>query len=102
MDNVVNIFWIILFLVCWFFIIKKYIWNKNAPVKTEVAEIVDIYKSNIVSKYPGVNKQESYVVVFRTKDKKLSFNVSSFSAGNYKTKQKGKLKYKGQKIISFK
>lgn len=47
-------------------------------------------------------QRESCVVVFKTKDKKLFFNVSEFLYGNYKIKQKGMLKYKGMKIISFK
>lgn len=101
MDNVINLFSIILFLLCWFLIIKKLIWNKVAPVKTVKAEVVDRYKPNTVSRYPGVSKQESYIVVFETKGKKLSFNVSAFSYNNYRIKEKGTLKYKGNQIISF-
>lgn len=101
MDNVITIFFVVLFLICDFFILKKIIWNQYAPVKTERAEVVDIYKTDVVSRYPGVCKQERYVVVFQTKHKKLSFDVSPFSVGRYKKKQKGTLKYKGNKMISF-
>ena len=101
MNNVINLLSIILFLICWFFIAKRLIWNKVAPVKTVKAEVVDKYKPNIVSKYPGIFKRERYIVVFKTKDKKLSFDVSEFSYNNYKIKEKGTLKYKGTKIISF-
>ena len=101
MNNVINLFLIILFLLCWFFIIKKLIWNKVAPVKTVKAEVVDKYKTDIVSRYKGTFKREHYIVVFETKDKKLSFDVSEFSYTNYKIKEKGTLKYKGANIISF-
>ncbi len=101
MDNVINIFAIVLFLLCWFLTIKKLICNKVAPVNTVKAEVVDKYKSNIVSKYPGTFKRERYIVVFKTKHKKLSFDVSEFTYSSYKIKEKGTLKYKGIKIISF-
>lgn len=101
MNNVINLLSIILFLLCWFFIVKKLIWNKVAPVKTVKAEVVDKYKPNIVSKYPGTFKRERYIVVFETKYKKLSFDVSEFSYSNYKIKENGTLKYKGNQIISF-
>ena len=67
-----------------------------------LAEVFDKYKSNIVSRYPKIFKQESYIIVFKTKDKKLSFNVSAYSYNNYRIKEKGTLKYKGNQIISFK
>ncbi len=102
MTDAINIFLMVLFILCWFLIIKKLIWNKVAPVKTVKAEVVDKYKSDVVSKYPGAFKTEHYIVVFKTKDKKLSFEVSGFSYSNYTIKEKGTLKYKGMKIISFK
>ena len=101
MNTIINVFSIIFFLSCWFFVIKKLISNKFASVKVVKAEVVDKYKPNVVSRYQGTFKEESYIVVFKTKDKKLAFKVSEFSYGNYKIKQKGILKYKGTKIISF-
>ena len=46
--------------------------------------------------------KSNYIVVFETNNKKLSFNVSEVSYGKYKTNEKGTLKYRGSKIISFK
>ena len=102
MSDIINIAAIILFILCWILIIKKVIFNKYAAVVTVKAKIIDKYKSDIVSKYPGAFKSERYIVVFETKNKKLSFNVSELSYGNYKINEKGNLKYKGNKIISFK
>ena len=101
MSNIVNVIAIILFLLCWTLIIKKLIVTRYAPVKTVKAEVFDKYKSSTASKYPGVLKREPYVVVFDAKGKKLSFVVSEFSYQNYKIKDRGTLKYKGNKIISF-
>ena len=101
MDNVINLFSVIIILLFWFCLLKKLMWNIIAPIKSVKAEIVDKYKYNIVSKHPGIFNSERYIVVFKTKDKKLLFVVSEFSYGNYKIKEKGILKYKGEKIISF-
>ena len=101
MSDVINYILSAIFLLCWFLIIVKLTRNKFSPVKTVKAEVYDKYKPNVVSKYPESWKPKSCVVVFKIKDKKLSFNVSEFSYGNYKINEKGTLKYKGNKIISF-
>ena len=100
MSHILNIFSIILFLLCWFLIIKKFFFRKFAPVKTVIAEVIDKYKVEEISKHPGVSKEEKFIVVFQTKDKKLSFYVSAFSYQHYR-KKRGTLKYKGNQIISF-
>ena len=92
----------ILVLVCWILVIVKVVVDRYATVKTVKAKVVDKYKPDIVSRYHGTFKQERYIVVFESKGKKLSFNVPEFSYGNYKINEKGTLKYKGTKIISFK
>lgn len=102
MTDIINYIPIAIFLLCWLLIIMRLLQNKFSPVKTVKAEVFDKYKSNPVSRYPENLKFKSYVVVFKTKDKKLAFNVSEFSYGNYKINEKGTLKYKGNKIISFK
>ncbi len=102
MDKLMILFSVIFFLLFWFPLAKKLIWNKVAPVKTVKAEVFDKYKPDIVSRYSGNFKQESFIVVFKTKGKKLSFNVSEFSYNHYQIKEKGTLKYKGNQIISFK
>ena len=101
MSDIINIATIILFLLCWILIIRKIIISRCSPVKTVNAKIVDKYKPDIVSKLPGTFKQVRCVVVFEVNNKKLSFDVSEFSYGNYKINEKGKLKYKGNKLISF-
>ncbi|MBR2499718.1 MAG: DUF2500 family protein [Clostridia bacterium] len=102
MNNIINLFFIFIFLLCWLFILRKMILNKFAPVKTVKAEVVDKYKSDVVTKYHGTFKTERYVVIFKTKNEKLILNVSQFTYDNYKINDKGTLKYKGTKIISFK
>lgn len=101
MYSIINTILMVLFLLCWILIIRKIITNKFSTVKTAKAKVVDKYKPDIVSNYPGTFKSERYIVVFATKDKKLSFDVSEFSYDNYKINEKGTLKYKGNKIISF-
>lgn len=101
MDKIITIVSIIFIIGLWFLIIKKLVWSKCAPVKTVQAEVVDTYKEDRVSKYPGVFKGERYVVVFLVEGKKLSFAVSEFSYGHYNIKDKGMLTYKGSRIISF-
>ena len=102
MADIINIIAIILFAVCWILIIRKLILRKVSPVKTVKAEVIDKYKSGTVSNYPGTFKSEHYIVVFKTEREKLSFIVSENTYSNYKVKVKGKLKYKGTKILDFK
>lgn len=101
MSYIVNTIAIILFLICWVLIIRKIIVNKYAPVKTVKAKVVDKYKPNIICRYPKIFKNRRYIVVFETNNKKLSFDVYEISYDNYKINEKGTLKYKGSKIISF-
>ena len=42
------------------------------------------------------------MIVFSVNGKKKSFYVSQFSYNGYKVNEKGTLKYKGNKLISFK
>ncbi len=102
MSNIINALSIVTFILCWFLIIKKFWRNPFAPVKTVKAQVFDKYKTNTVSRIQGTFKREHYIVVFSTSEKKLSFNVAEFSYRNYKIKEKGTLKYKGNQIISFK
>ncbi len=101
MDKIITIVSVILVIGFWFLMIKKLIWSKYTQVKTVQAEVIDTYKADRVSKYPGAFKGECYVVVFAAEDKKLSFTVSEFSYRHYKVKDKGTLTYKGNRIISF-
>ncbi len=101
MSDIVNIIISILSLILWLLIIKKVIINKYSPVKIAGAIVVDKYKSSTLTKYPGISNKENCFIVFSTNNKKLSFKVSEFSYNNYKLNERGTLKYKGNRIISF-
>ncbi len=101
MPNAMNIVLMLLFLLCWILVLRKMMRNRFATVKTVQAKVVDRYQPDIVSNYPGTFKPERYIVVFETKEQRLSFDVSKFSYDNYRIQDQGTLKYKGTKIISF-
>ena len=83
-------------------IIARTIKNRYAPIKVVEAVIIDKNKIESFSKYSGNGKAEKYVIVFSVNGKKKSFYVSQFSYNGYKVNEKGILKYKGNKLISFK
>lgn len=83
-------------------IIIRTLKNKHAPIKTVTAVVIDKRKVETFSKYSGNGKSEKYVIVFSVDGKKKSFYVSQFSYGGYRVNEKGMLKYKGDKLISFK
>ena len=83
-------------------IIVRTIKNRYAPIKKVKAVIIDKNKIESFSKYSGNGKAEKYVIVFSANGKKKSFYVSQFSYNGYKVNEKGILKYKGNKLISFK
>ena len=83
-------------------IIARTIKNRYAPIKVVEAVVIDKNKIESFSKYSGNGKAEKYVIVFSVNGKKKSFYVSQFSYNGYKVNEKGILKYKGNKLISFK
>ena len=83
-------------------IIARTIKNRYAPIKVVEAVIIDKNKIESFSKYSGSGQTEKYVIVFSVNGKKKSFYVSQFSYNGYKVNEKGTLKYKGNKLISFK
>ena len=83
-------------------IIVRTIKNRYAPIKKVKAVIIDKNKIESFSKYSGSGQTEKYVIVFSVNGKKKSFYVSQFSYNGYKVNEKGILKYKGNKLISFK
>ena len=83
-------------------IIVRTIKNRYAPIKKVKAVIIDKNKIESFSKYSGSGQTEKYVIVFSVNGKKKSFYVSQFSYNGYKVNEKGILKYKGHKLISFK
>ena len=83
-------------------IIARTIKNRYAPITVVEAVIIDKNKIESFSKYSGNGEAEKYVIVFSVNGKKKSFYVSQFSYNGYKVNEKGILKYKGNKLISFK
>ena len=87
--------------VFWLIAIVRTVGKRFAPLKTVKAEVVDKHKVEFFSKYAGKGKSTRYVVTFLAEGKKLSFYVSDFSYGGYRKGEKGKLTYKGDKIVDF-
>lgn len=83
-------------------IIVRTIKNRYASIKVVEAVVIDKNKIESFSKYSGSGQTEKYVIVFSVNGKKKSFYVSQFSYNGYKVNEKGTLKYKGNKLISFK
>ena len=83
-------------------IIVRTIKNRYASIKVVEAVVIDKNKIESFSKYSGSGQTEKYVIVFSVNGKKKSFYVSQFSYNGYKVNEKGILKYKGNKLISFK
>ncbi len=102
LNNIVLIISVIFTFAIGFLAAKRVVSQRFASVKIIKAQVVDKYKPNHVSKYPESMGSQNYVVVFEAKGKRMSFNVSEFSYGSYTLKQKGTLKYKGNRLISFK
>ena len=83
-------------------VIVRLVKSKYGPVKTVKAQVVDKFKEEKLSRiYGSTAKKERYYVVFSIEGKKRSFRVSEFSYGGYQCKEKGTLKYKGDRIIDF-
>lgn len=87
----------VVYLLCMIRVLTK----KLAPERTVRAEVIHKQKTETFSKYQGTGKRVRYVVVFMAEGKKLSFYVSEFSYGGYRRGEKGTLKYKGDRLISF-
>lgn len=76
--------------------------DRYAPVRTVKAQVVDKYVADSFSKiYGSMARSPQYYVVFAAEKRKYAFQVSQFSYNGYKIKQRGTLKYRGSKLISF-
>ena len=100
-DNISNIIIISLFFGVGALAAGRLLVKRFAPVKTVSAVVIDKQKIESFSKYTGNGKQVKYAVVFSAEGKKLSFYVSEFSCGGYRVGEKGRLTYKGSKLIDF-
>ena len=87
--------------VVWIIAIVRTVHKRCAPLKTVKAEVIDKHTVEFFSKYAGNGKHIRYVVTFLAEGKKLSFYVSEFSYGGYRKGEKGKLTYRGDKIVDF-
>lgn len=101
MLDIINVVAIIVFSVCWVLIIVKLASSRLAPVKTIKAQVIEKHIDEPVSKYPSSLKGKRHIIVFQVKNERLSFAVSEFSYNYYKIREKGTLKYKGSRLISF-
>lgn len=72
-----------------------------ATVKTVDAVVVKKYKVDEFTKYSGTGTKSRCVVVFESGSKLLRLNVSEITYKDYKVNEKGKLTYKGNRIIEF-
>ena len=99
--NFIGIAVIVLVSVLWLLILRKIIVIRLASVKTVKAEVTDKYQTERVSRFPVTFAPVGFTVVFKVNDTKLSFSVSEFSYKSYKIKDRGTLKYRGNRIISF-
>lgn len=95
LNDMVPVFFLAIALLALMRIVKK----SCAPVKSVKAELCEKYSYETVSQHQVASRV--YVLVFEADGKRLSFNVSEFSYGGYKVKKKGTLKYKGDRLISF-
>ena len=73
----------------------------HSPVRTANAVVVDKRVVTEFSKYSGSGKHEKYAVVFSVDGREKTFYVSRFSYDGYHIREKGTLKYQGDKLISF-
>lgn len=99
--SIISISLMLFFFVCFVIAVIKIIKGYFAPIKTVNAVVTDVYRTEVFSKaYSGMIKQK-YVVVFSAGGKKLSFEISEFSASGYRINDCGVLKYKGNRLIDF-
>lgn len=75
-----------------------------SKTKEASAKIVDkqSVKVSRIGKSSAPRQETVYTVTFLCGTKKLCFNVSEFSYNNYRLNQKGRLFYKGSRLIDFK
>lgn len=105
--EILNAVFMMLGMVCLFAVLFLLVFrrlkDRYAPVQTVKAQVVDKYVADQFSKiYGSMARSPQYYVVFATEKKKYAFRVSQFSYNGYKIHQRGTLKYRGSRILSFK
>jgi hypothetical protein len=101
-DNLPSMILFCLFMGLNALLLIRFAVKRFAPVKTVQAEVIHKQTVESFSKYKGNGKHVRHCVVFRANGKKLYFYVNQFSYGGYRVGEKGKLTYKGDRIIDFK
>lgn len=103
MDNIVNYVLVLLIIVIWVGIAIRILRNYFSKTKIVYAIVVDkqCYDKQIYSKGQAPYIKKEYVITFLCGGRKINFNVSELSYNNYRIKEKGKLVYKGNRIIDF-
>lgn len=71
------------------------------PAKSVEAVVIDKHKYNTAAPHSPTGTDTSYIVVFSVNGKRKRFFVSSFTYDGYHIGEKGTLKYKGSRLISF-
>jgi len=89
-------------ILVWVILCARYIINKFAAEKTVTATVCDKYVVKSSVRIPIILQPQKFIVVFSKDGKRIAFRVSEVSYNGYEVKEKGKLIYKGNKIIDFK
>ena len=102
--NIVNYIFAIVAFVIFIGIIVRITLNILSKEKQTEAVISDkqSYEKIVYGKSHAPFTKKEYIITFNCGNKKRYFEVSEFSYKTYKVKQKGILRYKGNRLIDFK
>lgn len=79
----------------------KLVKNVVLPAKSVKAVVVDKHSYSTAAPHSPSGTDTSYIVVFLVNGKRKRFFVSPFTYDGYRVGEKGILKYKGSRLISF-
>ena len=96
--RIVSGIFVILILLLYVAAAFRFLRGRFGKIRTVTAEVVGKQTVEQVSKY---GKQYKYAVTFRIEGKNKSFYVSEFSYNGYRKGERGKLTYRGDRIIDF-
>lgn len=91
----------VLYLLMMTIVVVRLIRGRFGRERTVTAEVVGKQTVEWASKNSPRGKTLRYVVVFQVEGKKKSFYVNEFSYGGYRKGEKGKLTYRGDRLIDF-
>ena len=101
--NIVNFVFVLIGIVIIIGVIAKICSNFFSREKEVKATVINkqSYDKQIYRKSQAPFTKKEYVITFQCGNKKRHFDVSELSYGNYRIKQKGILRYKGNRLIDF-